>query len=242
LQGGNPLFLEKAAPRDKPAARERPIARERSAASDGAAPREKSFEKPEREFRERPEREPRERKPARERAERNNEEFPVDESGEKSARPRRTFSPDMLGPPEEGMERYRIEVGHQHEVKPGNIVGAIANEADIESKFIGKIEIFDDFSLVDLPEGMPSEVFDHLKKVWVAKRMMNISRYEGATSGSKRSFDKKPGKTSGKQGFEKKTSEKKPFEKKSFEKKKFEKSFDKKPGDFKKKGKPRSAD
>ena len=41
---------------------------------------------------------------------------------------------------------------------PANIVGAIANEADLDSKFIGRIEIFDDYSLVDLPEDMPERV------------------------------------------------------------------------------------
>ena len=54
-------------------------------------------------------------------------------------------------------ETYRIEVGHQHGVQPGNIVGAIANEADLESRFIGRIDIRDDYTLVDLPEGMPHE-------------------------------------------------------------------------------------
>jgi ATP-dependent RNA helicase DeaD len=213
LQGNNPLFLEKSAPAP---AKERPAAKER--------------------FKDKPEREFRERKPARERLEQN-DEVPGGESAEKPERPRRAFTPDMLGPAEEGMERYRIEVGHAHEVRPGNIVGAIANEADIDSKFIGKIEIFDDFSLVDLPEGMPSEVFEHLKKVWVAKRMLNITRYEGATSDRKKSFDKKPGKKDFDKKFEKKGFDRK-FEKKSFG----DKKFDKKPGGFKKKGKPKSAD
>jgi ATP-dependent RNA helicase DeaD len=76
---------------------------------------------------------------------------------------------------DEGMERYRIEVGHDHQVKPGNIVGAIANEADIESKYIGRIDIFDDHSTVDLPEGMPKELLYTLKKVWVAGQQLKIS-------------------------------------------------------------------
>lgn len=79
-------------------------------------------------------------------------------------------------PPEDGLQRYRIEVGHNHEVKPGNIVGAIANEAGLESKYIGHIKIFDDHSLVDLPEGMPKDIFNDLKKVWVAGQQLKISR------------------------------------------------------------------
>jgi ATP-dependent RNA helicase DeaD len=73
------------------------------------------------------------------------------------------------------METYRVAVGSEHQVKPGNIVGAIANEAGIDSKFIGRIEIFDTYSLVDLPEGMPKEVLQHLKKVWVAGQELRIT-------------------------------------------------------------------
>jgi len=79
------------------------------------------------------------------------------------------------GPPKEGLQRYRLEVGHNHQVKPGNIVGAIANEANMDSQFIGRINIFDDHSLVDLPEGMPKDIFNTLKKVWVSGQQLNIS-------------------------------------------------------------------
>ena len=82
-------------------------------------------------------------------------------------------------PPDEGMERYRLEVGHDHEVKPGNIVGAIANEADIDSKYIGRINIYDDYSSVDLPEGMPKEMLSKLKKVWVSGQQLNLSVLSG---------------------------------------------------------------
>ncbi len=78
--------------------------------------------------------------------------------------------------PEVGMETYRIEVGHAHGVQPGNIVGAIANEADLESKYIGRIDIRDDYSLVDLPEGMPHELMEYLKKVRVAGQALRIQR------------------------------------------------------------------
>ncbi len=73
------------------------------------------------------------------------------------------------------MQRYRLEVGHSHQVKPDNIVGAIANEANMDSQFIGRINIFDDHSLVDLPEGMPKDIFNTLKKVWVSGQQLNIS-------------------------------------------------------------------
>ncbi|MCU7921554.1 MAG: DEAD/DEAH box helicase [Candidatus Thiodiazotropha sp. (ex Dulcina madagascariensis)] len=82
--------------------------------------------------------------------------------------------------PVKGMERFRIEVGHQHEVKPGNIVGAIANEAGLDAQHIGHIDIHTDFSLVDLPVGMPNDVFQDLKRVWVCGQRLNITRLEQA--------------------------------------------------------------
>jgi len=78
-----------------------------------------------------------------------------------------------------GLEAFRIEVGHAHQVKPGNIVGAIAGEPGLPSAMIGRIAIFDDHSIVDLPGSMPGEMFRALKKVWVAGRQLNISRLGG---------------------------------------------------------------
>ncbi len=82
-----------------------------------------------------------------------------------------------------GMQTFRIEVGHQHGVKPGNIVGAIANEAGMDSKHIGRIEIYDDYSVLDLPDDMPPDLIDHLKSVRVAGQQLQISR-DGGVSGS----------------------------------------------------------
>jgi len=76
---------------------------------------------------------------------------------------------------EDGMLRYRIAVGHNHKVKPANIVGAIANEAGIDSQNIGRIDIFDDHSLIDLPKGMPKAIFNDLKTVRVSGHPMKIS-------------------------------------------------------------------
>jgi ATP-dependent RNA helicase DeaD len=73
-------------------------------------------------------------------------------------------------------ETFRIEVGHVHGVKPGNIVGAIANEAGLEGKFIGRVDIRDDHSFVDLPEGMPKQIFRDLQKTRVAGQELRISR------------------------------------------------------------------
>ena len=78
--------------------------------------------------------------------------------------------------PGKDMERFRIEVGSKHDVKPGNIVGAIANEAELDSEYIGKVEIFEDYSTVDLPSGMPKELFKHLRGVWVSGQRLEITR------------------------------------------------------------------
>jgi ATP-dependent RNA helicase DeaD len=94
--------------------------------------------------------------------------------------------------PEVGMETFRIEVGHSHGVQPGNIVGAIANEADLESRYIGRIDIRDDYTLVDLPEGMPRELLEHLKKVRVAGRPLRMQRAEAADTDASHGRGQRP--------------------------------------------------
>jgi len=151
-QGDQPLLLAPPPKREKyePASRERP-ARERT-----------SNERPAREHRPASARDsvrdgaPREHKPR--------------EFGQRPVRAHAT---------EEGKRTYRIEVGHEHGVKPGNIVGAIANEAGLESQYIGRLSIRDNYSLVDLPDGMPKEVFEHLKKVWVVQQQLRIHEWDG---------------------------------------------------------------
>ena len=73
------------------------------------------------------------------------------------------------------MDTYRIEVGRDHGVQVKNIVGAIANEADISSKFIGDIRLHDNHSTVQLPQNMPKDVLDHFQKVFICKRPMNMT-------------------------------------------------------------------
>lgn len=80
--------------------------------------------------------------------------------------------------PEENMERFRIEVGWRDRVKPGNIVGAIANEAGLGGRSIGRIQIFDGHSTIDLPKGMPDEVFNSLKRLRVMNKELQISRHQ----------------------------------------------------------------
>ncbi|MGZ8165205.1 MAG: DEAD/DEAH box helicase [Methylobacter sp.] len=93
---------------------------------------------------------------------------------QRDRKPKRVFG---SGPDIE-MEVFRIEVGHNHGVKPGNIVGAIANETGIDGDHIARIRIEDDYSTVELPAGMPKELFNELKKIRVAGQQLNISRMD----------------------------------------------------------------
>ena len=99
-----------------------------------------------------------------------------DRFGGQDERPRREAAPRSA--PESGMETFRISVGYRHGVKPGNIVGAIANEAGLEARFIGRIDIHDEHSVLDLPADMPADVLGHLQKVWVAGQQLNMMRMD----------------------------------------------------------------
>jgi ATP-dependent RNA helicase DeaD len=95
---------------------------------------------------------------------------------EQSARPERRPKKSREGKQEDiPMDNYRVEVGKEHGVEPKHLVGAIANEAGIESQYIGHIKLFDTHSTIDLPEGMPKDIYKHLKRVWVCGRQLNIS-------------------------------------------------------------------
>ena len=124
---------------------------------------------------------------------------PRSEQGER--RPARQESRSAPRParhePEEGMKTYRVEVGADHNVEPKHLVGAIANEAGLESQYIGRISIMDDHSYVDLPDGMPRDIFQHLRKVWVNQQQLQISLpdsvEEGRSARPKRKMPKKAG-------------------------------------------------
>ncbi len=77
---------------------------------------------------------------------------------------------------EPGMQRYRMEVGRAHGVGPKNIVGALANESGIDSQSIGRIEIFDLHSTVDLPQGLDGNFFRAIKGVRVGGEPLRLTR------------------------------------------------------------------
>ena len=82
-----------------------------------------------------------------------------------------------LGEPEADMERFRVELGWRDRIKPGNLVGAIANETGLNGRAIGRIQIFDTHSVLDLPKGMPEEVFQSLRQLRVLNKPLQISRH-----------------------------------------------------------------
>lgn len=98
------------------------------------------------------------------------------ERGERGGRERSRNKRDNK--PDENMQRYKIMVGRKHDVRPGSIVGAIANEAGLDSEFIGAINIYDNFSTVDLPKGMPNEVRGILKKTRVAGQKLDLTEWQ----------------------------------------------------------------
>ena len=108
-----------------------------------------------------------------------------DSRNERSDRPQREARAKDADANRDGvpMVTYRLEVGNNDKITPSNIVGAIANEADIESRFIGEIKLHDEYSTVDLPKGMPAELLNHLKKVRVCAKPMQISVLNGDNSG-----------------------------------------------------------
>ncbi len=88
------------------------------------------------------------------------------------------------------MQTYRIEVGRKHGVEPGNIVGAISNEGKLNSRDIGRIRLFDSFSLVDLPKNLSPDVLHKLKTVWVCDEQLQINPDTGSYTGQ----SERPGK------------------------------------------------
>ncbi|MCG8394644.1 MAG: DEAD/DEAH box helicase [Pseudomonadales bacterium] len=95
-------------------------------------------------------------------------------------RERNARSRDQRGPrngkarSDASMRRYRIQVGHDHGVKPGNIVGAIANEAKLPSRLIGPIRIHQDHSTVDLPEDLSPKQLHTIRTARVCQRALGL--------------------------------------------------------------------
>ena len=97
-------------------------------------------------------------------------------TGRKSndGRGRKSFN----GQPEAGMSRFRLAVGKQDGVRPGNIVGAITNEANLDGEDIGSIRIHHSYTTIDLPTDRADEIIDALSETRVSGRAIKIRTYE----------------------------------------------------------------
>ena len=93
--------------------------------------------------------------------------------------------PEMLLPVAPKMIRYRLEVGRKHSVSKEEIKDALVQESGVDRKMIGSIEMHHQFTLIDLPEGMPSDIFHHLKAVEIKQHKLHIKRI-GSAQGKKR--------------------------------------------------------
>ena len=90
------------------------------------------------------------------------------------------------------MVPYRVEVGERDGVKPGNIVGAIANEAGLDGQYIRRIQIHEDHTTLELPEGMPRDIERILKKAWVCGKQLGIRSLEPKQDRGKKRVFKAP--------------------------------------------------
>ncbi|MGX4677613.1 DEAD/DEAH box helicase [SAR92 clade bacterium H246] len=163
----------------------------------------------------------------RDRAEKRDRKDNRREDNRREERPKREPRVRDEGGEDVAMVTYRMEVGNNDGITPSNIVGAIANEADISSRYIGSIKLHDDYSTVDLPEGMPDELLNHLKKVRVCAKPMRISVYNpnaapaGGSSEQKEPRQPRMKKTISRDVDQKRTADtQKPAKKRDFGKKK----------------------
>jgi ATP-dependent RNA helicase DeaD len=79
------------------------------------------------------------------------------------------------------LELYRLAVGRVHGVRTGDIVGAIANEAELDSRYIGRVRIHEDHSTVELPVGMPRELQQHLRRTRIRNVPLELRRADPET-------------------------------------------------------------
>ncbi len=84
----------------------------------------------------------------------------------------------QIGAPRPGMVRYQVAVGFRDGMRPGNLVGAIANEAGLDGSQIGPIDIKGSYATVDLPDGMPAPVFDTLQQTRVAGKPLRLRPFD----------------------------------------------------------------
>ncbi|MDG2959290.1 DEAD/DEAH box helicase [Bisgaard Taxon 10/6] len=148
------------------------------------------------------------------------------ERRERAQRSERSDERRGYGAPK-AMDLYRIEVGRSDGVEVRHIVGAIANEGDINSRHIGHIKLFDDYSTIELPQGMPKELLRHFEKTRVLNKQMQMSFVRAVQSEERAErFEHRDGRRGGNDRFDDRGERR--FNERGFkaERKKFSEKFD----------------
>ncbi len=124
------------------------------------------------------------------------------ERSEPRQAPRRDRDTPDFKRPEGDMRQFTIDVGRTHGVMPKDIVGAIANEGGIGARQIGSIKLFDTYSTVELPQGLPNEVFQALSRTFIRGQRINLQPVDAGSRkpvavpkrsyGSDKAGEKKP--------------------------------------------------
>ncbi|TSA04963.1 MAG: DEAD/DEAH box helicase [Methylococcus sp.] len=124
------------------------------------------------------------------------------ERSEPRQAPRRDRDAPDFKRPEGDMRQFTIDVGRTHGVMPKDIVGAIANEGGIGARQIGSIKLFDTYSTVELPQGLPNEVFQALSRTFIRGQRINLQPVDAGSRkpvavpkrsyGSDKAGEKKP--------------------------------------------------
>lgn len=72
--------------------------------------------------------------------------------------------------------RYRLDVGTQHQIDQEQLLAVLIEESGVDKKRIARVDIRDRYTLVDLPDGMPADIFQLLSEVTVNGHALNIKR------------------------------------------------------------------
>lgn len=135
-----------------------------------------------------PKEDPKPRRETRERNDRNDRGSRDNRGGrnERGGRAERPAGKGKVARSDVDWQTYRLEVGKEHGARPGDIVGAIANEISLDSSYIGQISLHDKHSLVQLPKGMPDKAFKQLKNVRIRRQAIDIKTSDASIVTEKR--------------------------------------------------------
>ncbi|PKM10405.1 MAG: hypothetical protein CVV13_13170 [Gammaproteobacteria bacterium HGW-Gammaproteobacteria-3] len=98
---------------------------------------------------------------------------------------------DFSSPTQPEMIRYRLEIGRKHSVSKEEIKETLVQEAGVDKNMIGLFEMRHHFTLIELPEGMPSDIFFHLKTVEIKNHKLHIKRLDPSTDKKRQNLPKR---------------------------------------------------